>query len=85
MPKNQSQSARDRRKTILTPGEAAEILDVSPVTVSRLLDSNLLKGFKVPGSKVRRVTVDSVKEMIKATGRSNERFDWWMKCNANGS
>lgn len=41
--------------TILTTGQIAKQCSVAPRTVAKWIDSGLLKGFRVPGSKDRRV------------------------------
>lgn len=42
-------------KTIFTTGEAAEICKISQQTIIRCFDAGRLKGFRVPGSKFRRI------------------------------
>ncbi len=42
-------------KTVFTTGEAAKICKVSQQTVIRCFDSGQLKGFRVPGSRFRRI------------------------------
>src|SRR5512142_294320 len=42
-------------KTVFTTGEAADICRVSQQTIIRCFDSGRLKGFRVPGSKFRRI------------------------------
>lgn len=42
-------------KKIFTTGEAAEVCKVSQQTVIRCFDSGRLNGFRVPGSKFRRI------------------------------
>jgi len=42
-------------KDLFTTGEAAEICRVSQQTIIRCFDSGRLKGFRVPGSKFRRI------------------------------
>ena len=42
-------------KTVYTTGEAAEICKVSQQTIIRCFDSGRLKGFRVPGSRFRRI------------------------------
>jgi two-component system, OmpR family, response regulator len=44
-----------RMKDLFTTGEAAEICRVSQQTIIRCFDSGRLKGFRVPGSKFRRI------------------------------
>ncbi|HHT9125223.1 MAG TPA: response regulator [Candidatus Brocadiia bacterium] len=40
---------------VLTSGEVARICNVSSPTVIKWIDSGMLKGFRIPGSKARRV------------------------------
>jgi excisionase family DNA binding protein len=42
---------------VYTTGEIAKICGVAPRTVSKWFDSGRLKGYRIPGSKDRRVTV----------------------------
>ncbi|MCA9284062.1 MAG: response regulator [Phycisphaerales bacterium] len=42
-------------KQVFTTGEAAEICGVSQQTIIRCFDSGRLQGFRVPGSKFRRI------------------------------
>jgi len=42
-------------KSVYTTGEAAKICKVSQQTIIRCFDSGQLKGFRVPGSKFRRI------------------------------
>ena len=42
-------------KQVFTTGEAAEICKVSQQTIIRCFDSGRLNGFRVPGSKFRRI------------------------------
>ena len=42
-------------KTVFTTGEAAEICKVSQQTIIRCFDAGRLGGFRVPGSKFRRI------------------------------
>ncbi|MFI4870402.1 MAG: response regulator [Phycisphaerales bacterium JB061] len=43
------------RKKIFTTGEAAQVCKVSQQTIIRCFDSGRLTGFRVPGSKFRRI------------------------------
>lgn len=47
-------------KTVYTTGEAAEICKVSQQTIIRCFDSGRLKGFRVPGSRFRRIPRDAL-------------------------
>jgi excisionase family DNA binding protein len=44
-----------RDKSIFTTGEAAELCRVSQQTIIRCFDNGRLQGFRVPGSKFRRI------------------------------
>jgi excisionase family DNA binding protein len=45
----------DKMKDVFTTGEAAEICKVSQQTIIRCFDAGRLEGFRVPGSKFRRI------------------------------
>jgi len=47
-------------KEIFTTGEAAEICQVSQQTIIRCFDSGRLRGFRVPGSRFRRIPRDEL-------------------------
>lgn len=47
-------------KTVFTTGEAAKICKVSQQTIIRCFDSGQLKGFRVPGSRFRRIPRDQL-------------------------
>ena len=42
-------------KTVFTTGQAADVCKVSQQTIIRCFDSGRLKGFRVPGSRFRRI------------------------------
>lgn len=52
-------------KTVFTTGEAAKICKVSQQTIIRCFDSGQLKGFRVPGSRFRRIPRDSLFRFMK--------------------
>src|SRR3990172_8953982 len=45
----------DLMKALFTTGEAAEVCKVSQQTIIRCFDAGRLEGFRVPGSKFRRI------------------------------
>jgi excisionase family DNA binding protein len=49
------EKGRVTMKDLFTTGEAAEICRVSQQTIIRCFDSGRLRGFRVPGSKFRRI------------------------------
>ncbi len=57
--------ADHRGKTVFTTGEVAQICKVSQQTVIRCFDSGRLKGFRVPGSKFRRIPRDALVVFMK--------------------
>ena len=55
-------------KTVFTTGEAAKICNVSQQTIIRCFDSGQLKGFRVPGSRFRRIPRDVLFKFMKENG-----------------
>ncbi|MDO5308409.1 MAG: response regulator [Planctomycetia bacterium] len=55
-------------KTVFTTGEAAKICKVSQQTIIRCFDSGGLKGFRVPGSRFRRIPRESLYAFMKENG-----------------
>ncbi|MCS7270725.1 MAG: response regulator, partial [Gemmataceae bacterium] len=55
-------------KTVFTTGEAAKICKVSQQTIIRCFDSGQLKGFRVPGSKFRRIPREALYKFMKDHG-----------------
>ena len=55
-------------KTVFTTGEAAKICNVSQQTIIRCFDSGQLKGFRVPGSRFRRIPRDVLYKFMKENG-----------------
>ena len=53
------------RKAIYTTGEAAEICRLSQQTIIRCFDNGQLQGFRVPGSKFRRIPHDALSRFMK--------------------
>ncbi len=52
-------------KDLFTTGEAAEICRVSQQTIIRCFDSGRLEGFRVPGSRFRRIPRQSLIKFMK--------------------
>ena len=52
-------------KDLFTTGEAAEVCRVSQQTIIRCFDSGRLEGFRVPGSKFRRIPRQSLIKFMK--------------------
>ena len=52
-------------KNVLTTGDVAKICNVAPRTVSKWFDSGQLKGYRIPGSKDRRIPVSELIRFMK--------------------
>lgn len=55
-------------KTIFTTGEVADICKISQQTVIRCFDSGKLQGFRVPGSRFRRIPREALIKFMKEHG-----------------
>ena len=55
-------------KTVFTTGEAANICKISQQTIIRCFDSGQLKGFRVPGSRFRRIPRDQLFSFMRDNG-----------------
>jgi excisionase family DNA binding protein len=55
----------DKMKDLLTTGEAAEICRVSQQTIIRCFDAGRLEGFRIPGSRFRRIPRPSLVKFMK--------------------
>jgi len=55
----------DKMKDLFTTGEAAEICKVSQQTIIRCFDAGRLDGFRIPGSKFRRIPRQSLIKFMK--------------------
>ena len=55
-------------KTVFTTGEAAKICKVSQQTIIRCFDNGTLKGFRVPGSRFRRIPRDQLYAFMRDNG-----------------
>jgi excisionase family DNA binding protein len=62
-------------KTVYTTGEAAKICKVSQQTIIRCFDSGQLKGFRVPGSRFRRIPRDQLFAFMKDNGIPTEALE----------
>ncbi len=54
-----------RQKDVLTTGEVAKICNVAPRTVSKWFDSGQLRGYRIPGSKDRRIPLNALVRFMK--------------------
>jgi excisionase family DNA binding protein len=63
-PQNDQTSWADKK--VFTTGEAAQVCKVSQQTIIRCFDSGRLNGFRVPGSKFRRIPRDELIRFMRA-------------------
>jgi excisionase family DNA binding protein len=54
-----------RNKDVLTTGEVAKICKVAPRTVTKWFDSGQLRGYRIPGSKDRRIPVGQLVRFMR--------------------
>jgi excisionase family DNA binding protein len=66
-------------KELFTTGEAANICRVSQQTIIRCFDSGRLEGFRVPGSRFRRIPRESLMKFMKDNGIPLEGLDMGKK------
>jgi excisionase family DNA binding protein len=59
-------STTQPRRNVLTTGEVARICHVAPRTVSKWFDSGQLRGYRIPGSKDRRIPLDQLVRFMRA-------------------
>ena len=55
----------EKMKDVLTTGEVARICSVAPRTVSKWFDSGALRGYRIPGSKDRRIPLSQLIRFMK--------------------
>jgi len=55
-----------KKKDVLTTGEVAKICNVAPRTVSKWFDTGQLRGYRIPGSKDRRIPVPQLVRFMRA-------------------
>ncbi|MBN1345683.1 MAG: response regulator [Phycisphaerae bacterium] len=53
---------------VLTTGQVAKICNVAPRTVSKWFDTGQLRGYRIPGSKDRRIPVQHLVRFMRAHG-----------------
>lgn len=63
---SESEKAELSRKRVFTTGEAAALCKVSQQTIIRCFDSGRLSGFRVPGSKFRRIPREELLRFMRA-------------------
>jgi len=55
-----------KSKDVLTTGQVAKICNVAPRTVSKWFDTGQLRGYRIPGSKDRRIPADQLVRFMRA-------------------
>ena len=53
------------QKDVLTTGQVARACHVAPRTVSKWFDTGRLKGYRIPGSRDRRIPVESLVSFMR--------------------
>lgn len=56
------------RKDVLTTGDVARICRVAPRTVSKWFDTGKLRGYRIPGSRDRRIPMTQLVAFMRAHG-----------------
>ncbi|MFC1764593.1 helix-turn-helix domain-containing protein [Planctomycetota bacterium] len=52
-------------RKVLTTGEVARICNVAPRTVSKWFDTGKIRGYRIPGSRDRRIPIDELQRFLK--------------------
>ena len=68
MGENVMNTQTSKVKDVLTTGEVAKICNVAPRTVSKWFDSGALHGYRIPGSKDRRIPLNQLIRFMKQHG-----------------
>ncbi len=55
-------------KNVLTTGDVAKICNVAPRTVSKWFDAGHLRGYRIPGSKDRRIPIEHLVRFMRTHG-----------------
>ena len=53
------------KKDVLTTGQVAQLCNVAPRTVTKWFDSGQLRGYRIPGSKDRRIPLNELVRFMK--------------------
>ena len=62
-------------RTVLTTGQVAEICHVAPRTVSKWFDAGQLGGYRIPGSRDRRIPAEQLLAFMQAHGMPADALD----------
>jgi len=69
----------DGLKAVYTTGEVAGICQISQQTVIRCFDSGRLRGYRVPGSRFRKIPHESLVDFMRENGIPMDRLESGMK------
>lgn len=64
-----------KRKDVLTTGQVAQICQVAPRTVTKWFDSGQLKGYRIPGSRDRRIPTSELIRFMKAHNMPTDQLE----------
>jgi excisionase family DNA binding protein len=64
-----------RKKEVLTTGQVAQLCHVAPRTVTKWFDSGQLHGYRIPGSKDRRIPLNELIRFMKAHDIPTENLE----------
>ena len=67
-----------KRKDVLTTGQVAQICNVAPRTVTKWFDSGQLKGYRIPGSRDRRIPTAELIRFMKEHNIPTEELEMGM-------
>jgi CheY-like chemotaxis protein len=67
-PKREINMSTVKPKDVLTTGDVARICNVAPRTVSKWFDTGALTGYRIPGSKDRRIPLAQLIQFMKLHG-----------------
>jgi len=62
-------------RTVLTTGQVADICHVAPRTVSKWFDAGQLGGYRIPGSRDRRIPAEQLLAFMQAHGIPADALD----------
>lgn len=71
------------KKTVFTNGGSAKICKVSQQTIIRCFDNATLKGFRVPGSRFRRIPRDQLYVFMRDDGIPTDALYSWSMTMSN--
>lgn len=66
-------------KMVFSTGEAAQVCKVSQQTIIRCFDDGRLQGFRVPGSKFRRIPRDALIRFMRDNDIPADRLESWIR------